>query len=98
MNPCTEQSNSLPNTVQASLEARLAPFRPPARTRPVLQNSDQEAALAVMLRQAHQPRTGLIKDLKLLLAALGAGNSVVPLGDNSCAARRLSEYADSLRD
>ena len=41
--------------------------------------------------------SGLIKDLKLLFAALGAGNSVVPLGDNSRAARLLSEYAKSLR-
>jgi hypothetical protein len=41
--------------------------------------------------------SSLVKDLKLLFAALGAGNSVVPLGDNSRAARLLSEYAKSLR-
>lgn len=42
-------------------------------------------------------RMGLVKDLKLLFAALGAGNSVVPMGDNTRAARLLSEYANSLR-
>lgn len=42
-------------------------------------------------------RLGLINDLKLLFAALGAGGTVVPLGDNSRTARLLSEYAASLR-
>jgi hypothetical protein len=42
-------------------------------------------------------RLGLLKDLKLLFAALGAGNSVVPLGDNSRTAQLLAEYARSLR-
>ena len=42
-------------------------------------------------------RLSLFKDLKLLFAALGAGNSVVPMGDNSRTARLLSEYANSLR-
>ena len=40
---------------------------------------------------------GLIQDLKLLFASLGAGNAVVPLGDNSRTARLLAEYARSLR-
>lgn len=40
---------------------------------------------------------GLIKDLKLLFASLGAGTGVVPLGDNSRQARLLAEYARSLR-
>jgi hypothetical protein len=44
-----------------------------------------------------EPSQGLVKDLKLLFAALGAGNAVVPLGDNSRTARLLSEYARSLR-
>ena len=44
------------------------------------------------------PRTNaatprLVNDLKLLFAALGAGGSVVPLGDNSRTARLLAEYA-----
>ena len=39
----------------------------------------------------------LLNDLKLMFAALGAGNSVVPLGDNARAARLLSEYAASLQ-
>lgn len=43
------------------------------------------------------PSRGVVKDLKLLFAALGAGNAVVPLGDNSRTARLLSEYANSLR-
>jgi hypothetical protein len=40
---------------------------------------------------------GLVRELKLLFAALGAGGSVVPLGDNSRAARLLAEYAAALR-
>jgi hypothetical protein len=32
-----------------------------------------------------------------MFAALGAGGSVVPLGDNGRTARLLSEYAASLR-
>jgi hypothetical protein len=69
--------NHIPNTVEAHLDARLAPFRSasPERT----------------------ARLGLINDLKLLFAALGAGGNVVPLGDNSRTARLLSEYAASLR-
>jgi hypothetical protein len=39
----------------------------------------------------------LINDLKLLFAALGAGGSVVPMGDNGHTARLLAEYAASLR-
>lgn len=44
-----------------------------------------------------EPRLGLLRELKLLFAALGAGNRVVPLGDNSRTARMLAEYAASLR-
>jgi hypothetical protein len=40
---------------------------------------------------------GLFNDLKLLFAALGAGGTAIPLGDNRRAARLLSEYAASLR-
>jgi hypothetical protein len=47
--------------------------------------------------QAGRPQLGFIDDLKLMFAALGAGGSVVPLGDNGRTARLLSEYAASLR-
>ena len=40
---------------------------------------------------------GLVRDLKLLFAALGAGGRAIPLGDNKHAARLLAEYAASLR-
>jgi hypothetical protein len=46
---------------------------------------------------ASPARHGLIIDLKLLFAALGAGGIAVPLGDNSHTARLLSEYAAALR-
>ena len=42
-------------------------------------------------------RLSLVKDLKLLFAALGASNRVVPLGDNARTAHLLAEYARSLR-
>ena len=86
--------NHIPGTVSASLEARLAPF--PAVCRAVLEDLDVEASQAVTPRQSTRRR--LVQDLKLLFAALGAGNSVVPLGENARAARLLSEYAASLRD
>jgi hypothetical protein len=69
--------NHIPKTVEAHLDARLAPFRGTSPDRTL--------------------RLGLINDLKLLFAALGAGGNVVPLGDNSRTARMLSEYAASLR-
>jgi hypothetical protein len=40
----------------------------------------------------------MFNDLKLLFAALGAGGSVVPMGDNRRAASLLAGYAASLRD
>lgn len=48
--------------------------------------------------QQARPRAGFLRDLKLLFAALGAGGSVVPLGDNGRTTRLLSQYAASLRD
>jgi hypothetical protein len=57
---------------------------------------DTVSAPAAALGAAPRPRR-LLNDLKLLFAALGAGNSVVPLGDNARAARLLSEYAASLQ-
>jgi hypothetical protein len=86
--------NHIPETVEASLDARLAPFRgvhPAPR-----EDIDVEASRAVSPRQDRQPLS-LIKDLKLLFAALGAGGNAVPLGDNGHTARLLSEYAASLR-
>ena len=87
--------NHLPHTVEASLEARLAPFR---GTGPALEDLDIEASRSVSPRLGSRQRSSLLKDLKLLFAALGAGGSVVPLGDNGRTTRLLSEYAASLRD
>ncbi len=88
--------NYLPDTVEASLGARLAPFcGVPAAP---LENLDIEASRTVSPRPQRGLGTSLVKDLKLLFAALGAGGSAVPLGDNRRAARLLSEYAASLRD
>lgn len=88
--------NHIPNTVTASLDARLAPFCGIPQ-RPVLEDLDVEVSRAVSPRQDRRLRLGLVNDLKLLFAALGAGGSVVPLGDNGHTARLLSEYAASLR-
>lgn len=85
--------NHVPDTVNASLDARLAPF--PQARRAVLEDLDVEASRAVTPQ--HDRHLRLLPSLKLLFASLGAGNSVVPLGDNSRAARLLSEYANSLR-
>jgi len=87
--------NHLPNTVEASLGARLAPFCGVHAT--PLEDLDVEASRAVSPRSERRLRLSLVNDLKLLFAALGAGGSVVPLGDNGRTARLLSEYAASLR-
>ncbi len=91
---CENTEKHLPATVCASLEARLAPF---GQARPApLETGELQADRA--LSQSHRvQRLSLVNDLKLLFAALGAGNSVVPLGDNSRAAKLLAEYAKSLR-
>jgi hypothetical protein len=92
---CENTEKHLPSTVCASLEARLAPF---SQARPAaLEDLDVQADRAVATEGDRHERLSLVKDLKLLFAALGAGNSVVPLGDNSRAARLLAEYAKSLR-
>ncbi|HEX6636729.1 MAG TPA: hypothetical protein VF033_03650 [Steroidobacteraceae bacterium] len=85
--------NHIPCTVDASLEARLAPF--PAARRAILEDLDVEASRAVTPDQGRP--LSLLPSLKLLIASLGAGNSVVPMGDNGHAARLLSEYAKSLQ-
>ena len=92
--PGDDHRTHFPRTVKASLEARMAPF--PATRRAVLEDLDVEASRAVA-PPASSPRRGLIDDFKLLFAALGAGNRVVPFGDNSGATRQLSEYARSLQ-
>ena len=87
--------NHIPDTVSASLEARLAPY--PRVSRAVLEDLDVEASRSVAPSAEARQRPGLLSSLKLLFASMGAGNSVVPLGDNSRTARLLSEYAESLR-
>jgi hypothetical protein len=89
-------SNHIPATVDASLGARLAPFC--GTPRAALEDLDVENARAVTPRAERRSRAGFIDDLKLLFAALGAGGSAVPLGDNGRTARLLSNYAASLRD
>ena len=92
MNTC----NTLPNTVAASLDARLAPFHR-SEPRAALEDLDVEVSRSVAPLKERIQRLSLLKDLKLLFAALGAGGSVVPLGDNGRTARLLSQYAAALR-
>jgi hypothetical protein len=102
MSPENHPETHLPGTVSASLEARLAPYSshpqrqgaaaPAAALDPIQAAQTAHAAP----RDERRLRLGLINDLKLLFAALGAGNSVVPLGDNRRAARLLAEYAGTL--
>jgi hypothetical protein len=87
--------NHLPDTVSASLEARLAPYSKVSRA--VLEDIDVEASLAVAPRTERRLSLSLINDLKLLFAALGAGSGAVPMGDNGRTTRQLAEYAASLR-
>lgn len=91
--------NCIPGTVEARLGAKLSPF---AGNPVPLEDLDVEASLNLSSREAanedRRPRLSLVNDLKLLFAALGAGGRVVPLGDNSRAARLLANYAASLRD
>ena len=49
-------------------------------------------------RRERRLRLRIVDDLKLLFAALAAGGSVVPLGDNGRTTRLLANYAASLRD
>jgi len=88
--------NHIPNTVSARLDARLAPFH--LATRSPLEDLDVEASRAVAPHDNRKLRVSLMNDLKLLFAALGAGGSAVPLGDNGRVAKLLSKYAESLRD
>jgi len=89
--------NHLPKTVAASLDARLAPFHLSSERR-ALEDLDVETSRAVAPHEDRKPHSKLVNDLKLLFAALGAGGSAVPLGDNGRTAKLLSKYAESLRD
>ena len=89
-------ANHIPATIDGHLGARLAPFCGSPRI--ALEDLDIEASRAVAPRSERRLRLGLINDLKLLFAALGAGGSAVPLGDNGRTARLLANYAASLRD
>ncbi|MES1262808.1 MAG: hypothetical protein ABUL69_00525 [Peristeroidobacter soli] len=88
--------NHLPRTVEASLDARLAAFQGVQQRSP-LEDLDVEVSRCVTPRAERVRKLSLVQDLKLLFAALGAGGSVVPLGDNGRTAHLLSEYAAALR-
>lgn len=89
--------STLPRSVGASLDARLAPYHL-EEPRTVLEDLDVEVSRGVTPHRERHQKLRLINDLKLLFAALGAGGSVVPLGDNGRTAHLLSRYAESLRD
>jgi len=88
--------NHIPATVDARLGARLAAFTGTGKA--ALEDLDVETSRAVAPHHERRRRLGLVNDLKLLFAALGAGGSAVPLGDNGRTAHLLANYAASLRD
>ena len=89
--------NHIPCTVEGNIDARLAPFHL-NEPRSVLEDLDVEASQAVSPQSDRHLRLNLVKDLKLLFAALGAGGSAVPFGDNGRTTSMLAHYAASLRD
>ena len=89
--------NHIPRTVEASLDARLAPFDLQEK-HTVLEDLDVEVSRAVAPHREHRAGLRIVNDLKLLFAALAAGGSVVPLGDNGRTTHLLASYAASLRD
>ena len=89
--------NHIPCTVEGNFDARLAPFHL-GEPRSVLEDLDVEASRAVAPQRERHLRLSLVNDLKLLFAALGAGGSVVPLGDNGRTAHLLAQYAAALRE
>ena len=97
MNTHNSTHNHLPRTVAASLDARLAPFHG-LQARSALEDLDVEVSGSVAPHEERVQRLSLLKDLKLLFAALGAGGSVVPLGDNGRTAHLLAQYAAALRE
>jgi len=96
MSTNNSRRNHIPATVEGSLDARLAPFH--LNERHSLEDLDVEVSRSVTPQRERRLKLSLIDDLKLLFAALGAGGSAVPLGDNGRTARLLSNYAASLRD
>ena len=89
--------NHIPCTVEGNFDARLAPFHL-NEPRSLLEDLDVEASRAVAPQRERSLRFSLVNDLKLLFAALGAGGSVVPLGDNGRTAHLLAQYAAALRE
>ena len=85
--------NHIPSTVEASLDARLAPFRGVNQPRRCSKTSTSRPPGPWRRAASAGCGSSLVNDLKLLFAALGAGGSVVPLGDNGRTARLLAEYA-----
>jgi hypothetical protein len=63
-----------------------------------LEDLDAELSRAVAPHRERHSALRIFSDLKLLFAALAAGGSVVPLGDNGRTTRLLASYAASLRD
>jgi hypothetical protein len=95
----SSHENTLPLTVSASLEARLAPFHASARAHPhllPLEDIDFEVSAEIERPQARGWGVRFIDNVKLLVAALGAGNAVVPMGDNGATTRELAAYARRL--
>jgi len=88
--------NHIPCLVEGQLDARLSPFH--LNEPRLLEDLDVEASRAVSPVRERSLKLNLVNDLKLLFAALGAGGSSVPFGDNSRTARLLAKYAESLRD
>jgi hypothetical protein len=83
----------LPPTVAASLEARLAPFHATQNRAEHLMPVDQpefDFSGASPAGPRHPWRSRVLTNIKLLIASLGAGNAVVPMGDNGHATRGLA--------
>lgn len=89
--------NHIPCTVEGAIDARLAPFHL-NEPRSLLEDLDVDVSRAVAPHAERQLRLRLVNDLKLLFAALGAGGSAIPFGDNGHKTRQLANYAESLRD
>lgn len=89
-------ANHIPAPVDTSPGTPLAAFCGSPRV--TLEDLDVENSRAVAPHRPRRLATALFNDIKLLFAALGAGGSVVPLGDNGRTARLLANYAASLRD
>jgi hypothetical protein len=89
--------NHIPCTVAAGLDARLSPFHLDDESVRLMELGAPQPTHPAEPPPDRQLKMRLVDDLKLLFAALGAGGSAVPLGDNGRTARLLSSYAASLR-